>query len=168
MSSTTKRWMKAELEQLLAQRERYELAEATARDVAQLRRRTVRLRAIDEEILGHWEALRALEPEPTPARRRSPTRVSPTIGASLGVMQAPARGTAALAKIVGSSFAVGFGLTALALWSATPPAAAATATVAPAAATSPAPAKAPRATPAIDDTVLAGPAPADRRRNGRR
>ena len=121
MSSTTKRWMKEELQKLLEQRERYQLAEATARDVAQARRRTTRLRAIDEEILGHREALASLEPavrktvHAVSPRRLKPTLVSPTIGATLAVMQPRPAVVASLVKVVGGSFAVGFAMTALLL-----------------------------------------------------
>jgi hypothetical protein len=126
MSSTTKRWMKAELQALLEQRECYQLAEATARDVAQARRRTTRLRAIDEEILGRREALAALEPGVrktvlgSPTRTRHPTLVSPTIGSTLALMQPRPAVTTSLLKVVGGSFALGFAATALLLLLASP------------------------------------------------
>jgi hypothetical protein len=137
MSSTTKRWMQEELQQLLQQRHRYKLAEATARDPAQARRRTQRLTVIDEEILGRREALDGLIEEPPPPaprhrpptmslRRPATTRMAP-IGASLAVMQPAPSFRVALAKTVGSSFAAGFLITAAFLWSAIPVSSTATA-----------------------------------------
>ncbi len=61
MSSTTKRWMQEELTQLVSQRRQMKAATQTAQTPAQRRRRTQRLRALDEEILGRSEALAALE-----------------------------------------------------------------------------------------------------------
>lgn len=121
MSATTQRWMKEELRQLLQQRERYQLAEANARDAAQARRRTARLRALDEEILGRHEALAALEVPVRKTtfsmapRRRPPTLVSPTIGSGLSLMQPRPKVTTSLAKVVAGSFALGFAATALLL-----------------------------------------------------
>lgn len=61
MSSTTKRWMQQELTQLVSQRRQLQTATKAAKSPVQRRRRTQRLRAIDEEILGRSEALAALE-----------------------------------------------------------------------------------------------------------
>jgi hypothetical protein len=162
MSSTTKRWMKEELQQLLEQRERYQLAEATARDVAQARRRTIRMRALDEEILGRREALAALEPAAPPARRkRAPTLVSPTIGSTLAVMQPRPAALTSLAKVVGGSFALGFAATALLLVVISPGPRDRQAARPMPAATAPAPVEpAPRATPrpAVDTAVHAATA----------
>jgi hypothetical protein len=166
MSSTTKRWMKEELQQLLEQRERYQLAEATARDVAQARRRTIRMRALDEEILGRREALAALEPAaPIPPRKRAPTLVSPTIGSTLALMQPRPALATSLAKVVGGSFALGFAATALLLVVTSPGPrdrqAAGPLPAAPAPAAAPArvhPASRPAPRPAVDASVHAATA----------
>lgn len=172
MSATTQRWMKEELRQLLQQRERYQLAEANARDAAQARRRTARLRALDEEILGRHEALAALEVPvrkttfSMPSRRRHPTLVSPTIGSGLAVMQPPRRITTSLAKVVAGSFALGFAATALLLVLARPEPRSQQATRREQPVAAPAKKRAPSSRPARLDTAVhaATAEPAARRR----
>ncbi len=57
MTLQTKRWMKRELEQLLAQRSCYLNAEAASSDVRQKVRHTTQRLRLDQEILGRREAL---------------------------------------------------------------------------------------------------------------
>jgi hypothetical protein len=81
MSATTKRWMKQELQQLVVQRHQYQAATKVAVTPTQRRRRTQRLAAIDEEILGRSEALAGLarhERDEVVVPRRSTTSAAPT------------------------------------------------------------------------------------------
>ena len=151
MSSTTKRWMQEELTQLVSQRRQIKTATTAAHTPAQRRRRTQRLRALDEEILGRSEALAALarherdevvvrrdeavsdvpriqrrptsahrtaRRRPTAAFRTLATQRAPKIGDTLSLMATPqTEPTRAVARVVGGSFAVGFFLMAVTMWS---------------------------------------------------
>jgi hypothetical protein len=137
MSESTQRFVQAELERLVAQRDRYLTASNVAVTPRQRRHRTTRLRALDEEILGHREALIGLggdvEPEAeipielefeadlmallVPGTSASPRRAptTPPLAAPLpAVPQRP--GARAFAKVSGSAFTLGFGMTAALLW----------------------------------------------------
>lgn len=83
MSDQTQRWMKRELEQLLAQRARYVQAELASHDVPQKVRHTQQRLRLDQEILGRREALHALEQHAhdTRATRHDPGLTRPRAAA---------------------------------------------------------------------------------------
>lgn len=126
MSVQTQRWMRRELDQLLAQRARYVQAEAASRDVHQKVQHTTQRLRLNEEILGRQQALRALERHAADARaemrdrglRRSRPVTSPATSPAATPMPSGAVDRLTLPLALGvciATFCLGFVLTGSAL-----------------------------------------------------
>ncbi|MCA9711670.1 MAG: hypothetical protein KDK70_37895 [Myxococcales bacterium] len=113
MSEQTQRWMRRELDELLAQRARYVLAERTSRSVHQKVQHTRHRLRLDQEILGRREALRALEQQHAEVANRDPGLGRPRLAAAgpATTAKAPLRDRTTLPLALGvcvATFALGF------------------------------------------------------------
>ncbi len=119
MTAQTQRWMKRELQQLLAQRARYVQAESASTDVRQKVSHTTQRLRLDDEIQGRREAIAALEQQ-RPSRRRDRDRGLPRLRTATG--PAPIRSGGSIVPLTlgvcVATFALGF--IAMGQWVSTP------------------------------------------------